>query len=116
MTLSAEKTPQILTHYSEGLSQNNYQRQIYPRKGTSECRQGVRCENQCMSVTGASPRNAWGGVLPVASGLEYSNLQRECTEFPYAVLLLVGTAIVQKEESFVECTKPPVLRQAKPGA
>ena len=69
-----------------------------------------------MSVTGASPRSAWGGVLPVASGLEYSNLQRECTEFPYAVLLLVGTAIVQKEESFVECTKPPVMRKAKPGA
>ena len=28
---------------------------------------------------------------------------------------MVGTVIVQKEECFVECTKPPVLRQAKPG-
>ena len=69
-----------------------------------------------MSVTGASPRNAWGGVLPAVSDLEYGSLQRECTEFPYSVLLLVGTAIVQKEESFVECTKPPVMRKAKPGA
>ena len=29
--------------------------------------------------------------------------------------LLVDTAIVQKEECFVECTKPPVLRKTKPG-
>lgn len=28
---------------------------------------------------------------------------------------MVGTVIVQREECFVECTKPPVLRQAKPG-
>ena len=69
-----------------------------------------------MSVTGASPRNAWGGVLPVASGLEYSNLQRECTEFPYAIPLLVDAMIVPKEDCFVECTKPPVMRKAKPGA
>ena len=68
-----------------------------------------------MSVTGASPMNAWGVFLPVASGLEYSNLQRECTEFPYAVLLLVDAMIVLKEDCFVEYTKPPVMRKAKPG-
>jgi len=39
----------------------------------------------------------------------------ECTELPYAITLLVDTAIVQKEEFFVECTKPPVFRKAKPG-
>lgn len=27
---------------------------------------------------------------------------------------MVDTAIIQKEEFFVECTKPPVLRKAKP--
>ena len=65
--------------------------------------------------THAVPTCRWGGVLPAVSGLEYSSLQRECTEFPYAIPPFVDTAIVQKEECFVECTKPPVLRKAKPG-
>ena len=65
--------------------------------------------------THAVPTCRWGGLPPAASGQEYSSLQRKCTEFPYAIPLLVDTAIVQKEECFVECTKPPVLRQAKPG-
>ncbi len=68
-----------------------------------------------MKRCGLSNIDMWGGVLPAVSGLEYSSLQRECTEFPYAIPLLVDTAIVQKEECFVECTKPPVLRKAKPG-
>ena len=66
--------------------------------------------------THAVPTCRWGGLPPAASGQEYSSLQRKCTEFPYAIPLLVDTAIVQKEDCFVECTKPPVLRQAKPGA
>ena len=68
-----------------------------------------------MKRCGLSNIDMWGGVLPAVSGLEYSSLQRECTELPYAIPLLVDTAIVQKEECFVECTKPPVLRKAKPG-
>ena len=52
-------------------------------------------------------------LIPV---MGYSSLQRECNEFSYAILLLVGTSIVAKEECFVEYAKPPVLRQAKPGA
>ena len=66
--------------------------------------------------THAVPTCRWGGVLPAASGLEYSSLQRECTGFPYAILLLVGTVIVAKEEWFVEYTKPPVLHKAQPGS
>ena len=65
--------------------------------------------------THAVPTCRWGGLPPAASGQEYSSLQRKCTEFPYAIPLLVDTAIVQKEDCFVECTKPPVLRKAKPG-
>ena len=49
------------------------------------------------------------------SDLEYSSLQRECTEFPYVIPLLVDAMIVPKEDCFVEYTKPPVVRKAKPG-
>lgn len=79
---------------------------------------GSCTESACApsGIPGAfAPTCQWGGILPAASGLEYSSRQRECTEFPYAIPLLVDTAIVQKEDCFVECTKPPVLRQAKPG-
>ena len=80
---------------------------------------GSCTESACTlsDTPGASvPTCRWVRILPAMSGLECSSLQRECTEFPYAILLLIGTAIVQKEECFAECTKPPVLRQAKPGA
>ena len=66
--------------------------------------------------THAVPTCRWGGVLPAVSDLEYSSLQRECTEFPYAIRLLVDAMIVPREDCFVECTKPPVMRKAKPGA
>ena len=66
--------------------------------------------------THAVPTCRWGGVLPAVSVLEYSSLQRECTEFPYAIPLWVDAMIVPKEDCFVEYTKPPVVRKAKPGS
>ena len=68
-----------------------------------------------MKRCGLSNIDMWGGVLPAVSGLEYSSLQRECTELPYAIPLLVDTAIVQKEEMLRRMYKAPGFAQGKTG-
>ena len=69
---------------------------------------------------GSADHNGNGNGAGIAcqrrSDKECRRAQRTADQSSEARALLIGTAIVQKEECFVECTKPPVLRQAKPRA